>query len=74
MSQREQARLSEELRHLQVQGGGDWRDRFMAIDVLYKDREGRVQILEAEVQRQTQAYGWLQLEYGEEHAMRRMTE
>ena len=74
MSQREQVRLSEELGHLQVQGGGDWRDRFMAIDALYKDQEGRVQILEAEVRRQMEAYGRVQLEYGEERAMRRMTE
>ena len=44
----------------------------MAADALYKDREGRVQILEAEVRRQTEAYGWLQLKYGEERAMRRM--
>ena len=46
----------------------------MAVDALYKDRESRVQILQAEVRRQTEAYGWLQLEYGEEFAMRRMTE
>ena len=59
---------------LQVQGDGDWYGRFMAADVLYKDREGRVQLLEAEVRKQMEAYGRLQLELGEEHAMRRMTE
>ena len=55
--QREQARLTEELGRLQVQGGGEWWDRYMAIDALYKDRDGRVQILEAEVCRQTEIYG-----------------
>ena len=42
----------------------------MAVDALYKDWEGRVQLLEAEVRRQTEAYGRLQLENGEERAMR----
>ena len=45
----------------------------MAVDAFYKDREGRVQILEVKVRRQTEAFGRLQLEYGEERAMRRMT-
>ena len=49
VSQRELARLTEELGRLEVQGGGDWYGRFMAVDTFYKDREGRVQILEAEV-------------------------
>ena len=74
MSQRELAKLTEELGRLQVQGGGDWYGRFMAVEALYKDRDGRVQILEAEVQKQMEAYGRLQLELGEERAMRRMTE
>ena len=74
MSQREQDRLAEELGRLQVQGGGEWRDRYLVLDGLYKDREGRVQTLEAEVRRQMEAYGRLQLELGEERAMRRMTE
>ena len=74
MSQREQARLTEELGRLQVQGGGDWRDRYLALEVLYKDWDGRVQSLEAEVRRQTEIYGQIQLELGEERAMRRMTE
>ena len=46
----------------------------MAVEELYKDRDGRVQILEAEVRRQTEIYGLIQLELGEECAMRRMTE
>ena len=66
-SQREQARLSEELGRLQVQGGGDWYGRFMATDALYKDWDSRVQSLEAEVRRQFDAYV-------EEHAMRKMLE
>ena len=37
MSQRELARATKELGRLQVQGGGDWYGRFMAVDVLYKD-------------------------------------
>ena len=67
MSQKEQARLSEELGRLQVQGGGDWYTRFVAVDTLYKDRESRVQTLEAEVREQTEAYV-------EERAMRKMLE
>ena len=39
----------------------------MAVDALYKDRDGRVKILEAEMQRQAEAYG-------EERAMRKMLE
>ena len=39
----------------------------MAIDALYKDRDNRVQSLEAEVQRQSEAYV-------EERAMRKMLE
>ena len=74
MSQRELARATEELGRLQVQGGGDWYGQFMAADALYKNQDSRVQSLEAEVQRQSEAYGRLQLEYGEECAMRRMTE
>ena len=73
-SKREQARLSKELGCLQVQGDREWYGQFMAVDALYKDRESRVQILEAEVRRQTEAYGRLQLEYGEERAMQRMIE
>ena len=46
----------------------------MAVETLYKDRDSRVQILEAEVRRQTEIYGQIQLELGEERAMRRMTE
>ena len=46
----------------------------MAVEALYKDRDSRVQTLEAEVQRQTEIYGWIQLELGEERAMWRMTE
>ena len=46
----------------------------MAVDTLYKDRDGRVQILEAEVRKQMEAYGRLHLELGEERAMRKMTE
>ena len=65
--QRERDRLSEELSHLQVQGGGDWYGQFMAVDALYKDRDGRVKILEAEIRRQAEAYG-------EECAMRKMLE
>ena len=42
--------------------------------MLYKDRDGRVQSLEAEVRRQMEAYGRLQLDLGEERAMMRMTE
>ena len=67
MSQREHARLTEELGRLQVQGGGEWRDRYMAIDALYKDRDSRMQSLEAEVRRQSEAYV-------EERAMRKMME
>ena len=47
----ELARATEELGRLQVQGGGDWYGRFMAVEALYKDRESWVQTLEAEVQR-----------------------
>ena len=74
MSQRELARATEELGRLQVQGGGDWYGRFMAVEVLYKDRESWVQTLEAEVRRQIEVYGRIQSELGEERAMRRMTE
>ena len=66
-SQREQARLSKELGWVQVQGGSDWYTRFMTVDTLYKDRESRVQTLEAEVRRQSEAYV-------EERAMRKMLE
>ena len=72
--QRELARLTEELGRLQVQGGGDWYGRFMAVEALYKDRDNRVQTLKAEVRWQTEIYGRIQLELGEERAMRRMTE
>ena len=67
MSQREHVRLTEELGRLQVQGGGEWGDRYMAIDALYKDQDNRVQSLEAEVWRQSEAYV-------EERAMRKMLE
>ena len=50
-----------------VQGGGDWYGRFMAVDALYKDRDSRVQILEAELRRKSDAYA-------EERAVRRMLE
>ena len=46
----------------------------MAVDTLYKDRDDRVMRLEVEVRRQSEAYGRLQQEYGEEWAMRRMAE
>ena len=46
----------------------------MAVEALYKDRESRVQTLEAEVRRQIEVYGRIQSELGEERAMRRMTE
>ena len=39
----------------------------MAVDALYKDRDSQVQSLEAEVQRQSEAYV-------EERAMRKMLE
>ena len=74
VSQRDLARATEELGRLQVQGGEDWYGRFMSVDALYKDRKGRVQILEDEVRRQMEVYGRLQLEYGEERAMHRMLE
>ena len=66
-SQRELARLTEELGRLQVQGGGEWRDRYLALELVYKDRDGRVQTLEAEIRQKSEAYG-------EERAMRRMLE
>ena len=44
------------------------------MDALYKDRDGRVQSLEAKVRRQMESYGRLQLDLGEERAMKRMTE
>ena len=66
-SQRELARLTEELGRLQVQGGGDWRDRYLALDALYKDRDSRVQVLEAELRRKSDAYA-------EERAVRKMLE
>ena len=65
--QRELARLTEELGRLQVQGGGEWQDRYLALDVLYKDQDGRVQSLEAEVRRQMEACA-------EECAVRKMLE
>ena len=46
----------------------------MAIDTLYKDQDDQVMRLEAEVRRQSEAYGQLQQKYGEERAMRRMIE
>ena len=67
MSQREHARLTKELGRLQVQGGREWRDKYMAIDALYKDRDSRMQSLGAEVRRQSEAYV-------EERTMRRMIE
>ena len=67
MSQRERDRLAEELGRLQVQGGGDWYGRFMAVDALYKDRDSRVQILEAELRRKSDACA-------EERAVRKMLE
>ena len=39
----------------------------MAVDALYKDRDSRVKILEADMRRQAEAYG-------EERAMRKMLE
>ena len=66
-SQRELARLTEELGRLQVQGGGEWRDRYLALDALYKDRDGRVQSLEAELRRKSDACA-------EEQAVRKMLE
>ena len=51
MSQREHARLTEELGRLQVQGGGEWYSRFVAVDAFYQDQDGRVKILEAEMRR-----------------------
>ena len=66
-SQRELARATEELGRLQVQGGGEWRDRYLALDSLYKDQDSRVQSLEAEVQQKSEAYV-------EERAMRKMLE
>ena len=74
MSQRELARATEELGRLQVQGGRDWYSRFMVVEAFYKDRESRVQTLEAEVRRQIEVYGRIQSELGEERAIRRMTE
>ena len=73
-SQRELARATEELGRLQVHGGGEWCDRYLALDALYKDWDDRVQILKAEVKKQMEAYGRLQLELGEERAMRKMLE
>ena len=46
----------------------------MAVEALYKDRESRVQTLEAEVRRQIEVYGRIQSKLCEERAMRRMTE
>ena len=66
-SQRELARATEELGRLQVQGGGDWYGRFMAVEVLYKDQDSRVQILEAELRRKSDACA-------EERAVRKMLE
>ena len=67
MSQRELARLTEELGRLRVQGGGDWWDRYLALDVLYKDRDNRVQDLEVELRRKSDACA-------EERAVRKMLE
>ena len=50
---------------MQVQGGGDWRDRYLALDALYKDRDSRVQTLEAELRRKSDACA-------EERAVRKM--
>ena len=66
-SQRELARLTEELGRLQVQGGRDWRDRYLALDVLYKDQDSRVQALDAELRRKSDACA-------EERAVRKMLE
>ena len=66
-SQRERDRLAEELGRLQVQGGRDWYGRFMAVDALYKDRDSRVQILEAELRRKSDACA-------EERTVRKMLE
>ena len=46
----------------------------MVVEALYKDRESRVQTLEAEVRRQIEVYGRIQSELSEERAMQRMTE
>ena len=67
MSQRERDRLTEELGRRQVQGDGEWQDRYLALELLYKDRDGRVQTLEVEIRQKSEAYG-------EERAMRRMLE
>ena len=73
-SQRERDRLTEELGRLQVQGGGEWRDRYLALELLYKDRDGRVKMLEAEVKRQEAEMRRQAKAYREERAMRKMLE
>ena len=65
--QRELTRATEELGRLQVQGGGEWRDRYLALDSLYKDQDGRVQSLETEIRQKFEAYT-------EERALRKMLE
>ena len=66
-SQRERDRLTEELGRLQVQGGREWQDRYLALELLYKDWNGQVQTLEAEIRRKSDAYA-------EERAVRKMLE
>ena len=46
----------------------------MRANALFKDRDGRVSELQVEDRRQAEAFGQLQREYGEEHAMRKMME
>ena len=46
----------------------------MAVDALYKDRDGRVKMLEAEVRRQEAEMRRQAEAYGEERAMRKMLE
>ena len=67
MSRREQARLTEELGRLQVQGSGDWYGQFMEANALFEDRDSRVTRLEGQLDR-------LQMEYREERTMRKMLE